>query len=530
MNLSILQQKIKKKLKPEITKELELEFENIILNTNDTDKQTELNKLIDKNKFYLPKEYDNLIHKYLELKITTNDILFFINDINNNNMKNQLIIIDNIININNLIHKNLLEKEYNKNSLFHCELDFINCDNNFNNEENDYNKLLNIKNILKIEGIRTKKYYTIYNDEYLFNTYQCYFKSALYFFINNGDYINKIIQIKNKNNLNKLTNSQRLKSFEEKNIIDSDIINTDQLIYGGNFTNIIIDNINKQSLNNIIPEVRDYLNDKYNNKYLLCIPGVKIYPSIVINDILKLENNYFSEKCFFKLDNKVNNLCGYIYDLTNNSSYISINSIMTNFLLNINYKYINNILNDKDYFKKDIINYLDQIKDIPNNKQILFTEFIEDKFIILPDNLLIHCPMYDSHELFMCNNIFNIFKHSKVNIYYSTIKQVFNIINNYYNINIIYPYYIKIQDINYYLHSFIICNSNEKFDSHFVYYKIDYKQNNVIRIDGDKKRIINYNEKNKYYQELKILDIKNNRIIDNMFTKVVFVCYRKNKI
>ena len=193
MNLSILQQKIKKKLNPEITKELELEFENIILNTNDKDKQTELNKLIDKNKFYLSKEYDNLIHKYLELKITTNDILFFINDIDNINMKKQLIIIDNIININNLIHKNLLEKEYNKNSLFHCKLDFINCDNNFNNEENDYNKLLNIKNILKIEGIRTKKYYSIYNDEYLFNTYQCYFKSALYFFLNYCDYFIKII-------------------------------------------------------------------------------------------------------------------------------------------------------------------------------------------------------------------------------------------------------------------------------------------------------------------------------------------------
>ena len=134
-------------------------------------------------------------------------------------------------------------------------------------------------------------------------------------------------------------------------------------------------------------------------------------------------------------------------------------------------------------------------------------------------------------------------KKSKINITYKTIKKIFNIVNNYYNINIIYPYYIKIQDVNYYLHSFIICNSNEKLDSHFVYYKIDYKQNNVIRIDdldksksskfgfaelsGDKKRIVSYYKNDKYYQEYKILDSKNNRIVDNMFTKVVFVCYRK---
>jgi len=520
---------LKNKLNIELNKQLEIDLENILLNNleNNKNKINQIQKIIDKNKFYLSNKYDNIIHKYLELKINCNDIFCFINDIKDINIKKQLLIIDSIIDENNLIHKNLLDKKYNENSLFHCYLEYIDCNNKFDEDDNT-NKLINI--IKKITPIRIKKYYSIYNDNYLFNTYQCYFKSALYFFLNNGNYINKIIKLNNNSKLINLTPSERLNKLEYNNI-DSDIINTDKYIkYGGKLSDIIIKNIkdniiNNNIYNNIISDVRDYLNDKYNNKYLLCIPGIKVYPSIVINDILKLENNYFSEKCFFKLDNKVNNLCGYIYDLTNNLSYLSINSIIIKFLTNnIDWHSIEHIKNDINYFENELIKSLQQIK---NNQQLLFTDFIVDKFINLPDNLLIHCPLYDSHELLMSNNIFNIMKKSKINITYKTIKKIFNIINNYYNINIIYPYYIKIQDINYYLHSFIICNSNEKFDSHFVYYKIDYNKNNIIRIDGDKKRIIYFTEKNKYYEEYKILDIKNNRIIDNMKTKVVFVCYRK---
>lgn len=130
---------------------------------------------------------------------------------------------------------------------------------------------------------------------------------------------------------------------------------------------------------------------------------------------------------------------------------------------------------------------------------------------------------------------------SKINIYYSTIKKIFNYINNYLNIHIIYPYNIEIQDIKYYLHSFIICNTSEDFDTHFVYYKTDIKNNSILRYDdldlsksskkgfaflsGDKKRIYHINKQNKYYDELSI--IQDDKIIDNMKTKVCFVCYRK---
>jgi len=381
--------------------------------------------------------------------MTSNDVLLYINDITNENIKKQLIIINKIIDKNHYIYKNIFDKEYNKNSLFHCELNYINCNNIFNNNKD---KKISINN--KISPIRYKKYYILFDDEYLFNSYQCYLKSSIYFFLNNGDFIKNIIEFqKNKIKNNKFINLDiidinNIDNIDDNNllnndIVDSDIIHTDKYINGGGLNDIVIENINKQMID-ILIDVRNYLNIHYNNKYLLCIPGIKVYPSIVINDLLQLENNIFSQKCFFKLDN---NNCGYIYDLTKDLSSINIYYIVYKLLTNLNYKYLNIMKQDNNFLENILINNLN--KYIPNNQNIIFNTLIKHKFIDLPNNLLFHCPIYDSHEIYMINNVCNIMINSKIKIYYSTIKKMFNCINNYLNIHIIYPYNIEIQNIIY---------------------------------------------------------------------------------
>lgn len=407
------------------------------------------------------KKYDKYVHKYLEIFNHTNNaakLLNYVNSIDDDNIKNQLIQINNITTIKNAS----LFETYD--TIFNASLDTVNCDISFN-KTNEKIKLIN-----KAKAIRFKQYFTMYDDEYLFNTYQCYLKSSIYFFICNDSFVNVI-----RNNDN-------------------------------NFNNILI-------------ETKQYLNENYNNKYILSIPGIKVYPSIVINDILKLEKDEFSRCCFYKTKNE----CGFIYDLTKSLKYINNNPIVDAVYKLFTQYDRNDVINEtknKDYFNNKLNYYF---KNITNNTVINITSLFTETFTLLPNDLLLHCPLYDTHDLYMINTVHSIMSSSKINVYYSKLKKAINYANKFFNIKVHYPYNFILQDVKYKLHSFIICNTTETIDSHFVYYK--KFDDSICRYDGIKQRYFSFNKNDKYYDELKI--ITKDGITDNMLSRVVFVCYRK---
>lgn len=451
-----------------------LNLENELLNTIDNKRKEELKSRLREYNFYLSTyNYDKLCHQYLIILLTsksTKKYLSFINSIEDVNIKNQIKLIDDIIFENNLLNKRLFMT--NNNSIFYSKLESVVC----NNQEIITNK---IKLNSKISPIRFKQYYSMYDDKYLFNTYQCYFKSSIYFFLTNGDFINTIINTHNKHAI------KHYRHTIIKDSLTSNIIDTDKII-GGSFNDIVKNNINN---NNILSSIRAYLNIHYDNKYLLSIPGIKVYPSIVINDILKLEHN-FSNKCLFKIRDK----CYYIYDAT-----LHFTDEFNNPLLKDVYDIFKSITLDEIKNETYYDNIKIQMKKYTNTYNISDMIHIDTS----PRNLLIHSPIFDPHGIFMINNVVKILSSTnKFILSYNVLKNIFNIIKNV-NVKVKYNKNIIVNDNKYYLHSFIICNSTDTIDSHFVYYK---------RTD-------------KYYDEIKITE--NEDIIDNPNTRVCFVCYRK---
>lgn len=517
------------------------QIQNYLLNLklNNNDKYILLNLLLEfkinnefinkiKNKynikvFYYTNEYDYLIHDYLYYKIFSNYVLFRdIEKIEDRILKyHNKIIINEIIKINNFIdNNNFLEIIKNESIIY------------FNDKEkyyyDDYYEIYD-KKIDIIQKIKYPLTLTQYYDNNTLNVYQCWFKSAINFFVNNGNFINQFIN--NKINI-------------DFNIL-SDVIDSEK-IKGGNNKEIyeLFKNMfnNENNIENYYIQLKRILNDKLNNKYYLGIPGYKIYPFYVIQDILFLLNDYFTKNCIIEYDNEFaykDNFKSYIYDCNTNYflndlellyntqiknkdefniydlDYDNLKKIklencddneINNPLCNNKLSTINfTIKNYKYYYEDNILNYIHHIK---NN----------------PINLLIASPIHDIIASYMLNNKFKF-----CNYNYDEIKNNIIKLNEMYDINIIYPFIINLNNNNYKLHSFIIVVNNKKVDSHFVYYKLD--NNDLLRYDTFKIRLNKDNINNLSINLLFIKDefnniYNNNCIIDNLNYKIVFCYYR----
>jgi len=513
---------------------------------------------------YYGKPYNDCIHNYLYYKIYLNYNIIF-NKIDNIQeylikYQNEKQISNNIINetlqIDNFIDKyNFLEIINNENILYFDKLnEYI---------DKDYKQKIIISNKINYPLTLTQYY-----DNDILNTYQCWFKSAINFFINNGKFLNKfvvnLINKEKKYSYNDIINKLYDSTINDINI-NSDIIESEK-IYGGNNTEIyelfvkMFQN-NDNDINNYYIELKRLLNEKLNNKYYLGIPGYKMYPFYVIQDILILLNDSFTNDCIIEYYNNYmlkDNIKSYIYDC--NTNYI-LNDLLllyddqyNNDILDISELDYNNLklykknkcideeynnslcnnklstipfnkLNNKYYFEDNIINY---IKFIKNN----------------PINLLIACPIHDIISIYLLNNKIKFPKYD-YNIIHNYMDELYNM----YDIKIIYPFNIIINDKKYYLHSFIICVNNysiydelkikyknvKKIDSHFIYYKIDYsnkEQIDLLRYDTFKSRlnknIINEISNNLYFIKEEFNNLYNdNYIKDNLNYKVIFCYYRR---
>lgn len=198
-----------------------------------------------------------------------------------------------------------------------------------------------------------------------------------------------------------------------------------------------------------------------------------------------------------------------IYNIFN-YNIIHKDNLYNNKLSLINFKKKNN----KYYFNDNILNYIKNLKNTPNN-------------------LLIACPIHDVLSCYFLNN-----KNKFCKWDYDIIKYNIKYLYNIYDIKIFYPYNININHNNYYLHSFIIVVNNEYVDTHFIYYKIDITNNDIfniykpdlLRYDTTKNRlnneIINKLCENNFIKN-EYNNIYNNKgIFDNLNYKVVFCYYR----
>ena len=504
------------------------------------------------------KIYENIINKYIYYKILSYDINDMykktVQNIINypfNNLKKN--VINELININ-INNSNNIIKE------IHFEIkEKLNHLNNFIDKTNIFNKILNncvIKDINKINLINEKD--NINLDDTLINKYynnssiqlnQSYFKAAINFFLNNDDFINKVLN-------NQINNSNKHLKFY--NLIKNIYIKTERV-----FNDLKrLDQYNKQDKNidNYYIELKEYLNNCFNNIYCLEIPGFNLYPFYVIQSILLTLNDKYSDDCIIEYKQKYKDQkklyildCGknyflddiqYIHDFKNYSiDYLKLDKLReeitkTNGLEEyddahtLHYSKINELSfyknNDKYCYTNNICNYI-------LNKNIL-------KY---PKNLLIACPIHDINGLYMINNKIKLRDYSYdneiKNDYNERISTIISKIKKWYDISIIYPFILNINNNKYYLHSFIILINNELNNNYFVYYKIDYKEIdfnnenidysniNLLRFDNNKLIINknNLNTHNTFIQHEYNTLINNNQIKDNLNYKIVFCYYYK---
>ena len=340
--------------------------------------------------------------------------------------------------------------------------------------------------------------------------------------------------------------------------------------------------------------LKDEVNKQLNNKYLLGIPGFKVYPHLVIQDFLKLFNDEFSNDCIIEYKDEFERYCkSYFYNLTQNcflhdlKKCFHLQKCVNNKPPNIemlNYNILKDYCEEHKYdyqysreFCSDIFCDFSEIIDMPFKE--INGKFYYEKYITYfinnikkyPKNLLLACPLHDLTAMYMLNNKMKLYKFT-----YDDIKEYINYIKSIYNIHIRYPFFINLENNKYKLHSFIIVINKEKMDEqvenlknfqpvsnenhfvsqndfhcdHFVYYKIDYKNNDLLRFDENKVRMnkeninlfkkdfykkefneIFLNDCNDLFDETNINKDKINYnkccIRDSLTYKVVFAYYRK---
>lgn len=474
------------------------------------------NKLI---KSLFLKQFNNediIVHLFIEhlKEMNSDNIKIFKNVFNTlsfyNHLEKQL---DNIMkNINSLKSlKSICQIEYEK---------------DFDIRDENINKIILDKKINNITTNISK--YEINN---ITTTYQCYFKTALNFVINNKYVLNKIVLMKKHN-------KQKMKKIQ----IDTE--SPFKYQYGSGFINEISKCIinNDMSIDNFI-NIREYINKFTNNRYVISTYGVKIYPQYVIQDLIKnVIKGELLEKSLITYDTGEKSI---IYDCVYGSEYDIFKQSLDDIIFK-NYLFNNQLIRlrmdnkpiDAVFDKSVRMNIRKRIKqeydkdlvccewpeiDIDKfpNKFVfdLFNEIHFDDVKVFPENFIISTPLFDPKALYLFNNY---------SMSLNDIKYIVNNIQEQYDIRVKYPFNVNIRNNKYKLHSFVLFENVNRIDYHFVYYKIKYDNIiSLVRYDGNV-IVVNKNQSSIDYVNDEYNTLFNNDcLLDTLRYKIVMVCYRK---
>lgn len=437
---------------------------------------------------YLSYDKNNLnINNYIEIFNYYNNKLFYKNQelnikdleyLNNyDDNKDIRYILQVIISIIHIKSFNYLNISY--------EIPFYKHNNNI--------QLINIdKNnkIVKVKGYQLKKHSYFDETTNIFIIFQCYVISAINMLLQNNDFNENLVI----NDLSiSLTNSENLKNGGNNEIIIDYVSYNNELIKS--FQKILI---NPKSNN--LKTIKTELNKITKNKYLLGLSPIKIYPHILLNDLLLALNNIqFTQDCkIFYYDTNYNYKYTFIFDLDINIKYI--NDIHNYQNINFNFKTYNlydEILKDHKY---------NLIQKFPLHFYISST--CNDQGIYKIYKISNDCINNNEKELIKTN-------YKKINIFPLTMN-----FKNYFIFNNIYK-----------LNKFVVFNI---LSHHFTVYK--FKNNKLIRLDGYNSLnvdIINKNQYNNLNYNFKDIDkyfiyMDNENVYDIVgYYKIVLLQYDK---
>ena len=259
---------------------------------NDIIKEFKLQDLINSKKEF--NYYDKIIHKFIYTKIKSYKCSWSspskVNDIIENEtnlkIKKQLEFINIFIDKYEFIDK--IQNECKIITLTNNEIKQIK------------NNLINYEKIIKdVNKPYFLKQTIYYDDNETLNSYQCYFKAAINFFLNCEQFINQFY-------------SNNLLEEQELNQKSPNLCQTDSLTGGTNIIYILFNKMfNENEKNNDIDvdyylQLKDIINVNLDNKYQLEIPGYKIYSFYVIQDILKLLEDTFFYNVLLNIKNLIN--------------------------------------------------------------------------------------------------------------------------------------------------------------------------------------------------------------------------------
>lgn len=300
-------------------------------------------------------------------------------------------------------------------------------------------KIFNMNLSTKIINYQSFEKTKSFNNKFIFYCYICYFKSAINCIIHHPFY-------KNDLNINTLTSSS---------------------INGGsnNLWNLLsFSNDENANIINIIEE----FNNLTNNKYLIGTPGIKYYPHQILQEILFLINNDFS--------NKFKNDYSYVYVINKHCNMnIEINNLLSHY----------------------------------NKKSLLIAPIINDPFVF--------------NTFTQINNL--SIKYNEINNI--TIKNINFNINN----NLIYHYNYILNDFYLQSFCIIENIPLRHLSFHCIYIKLEYDENwNInkkIRYDFDRQKYKNHNEYKFMDNELNIFNETgiNDYYDKNNNYKICLLCY-----
>ena len=493
------------------------EINDYINNIKDIDKLELINNLKEDNRLILNKERNKYILDYVK-NLIKNKITCY-----NKYVKLSKLIIENKILENNELNfedyikifnikdneKDLLEIQYNKlikSPIIPFSNDLI-FKNNLEDEliKRDYLNYNENKTLRRYKLIQT---IILDKNTFLISSYLCYFKSAINFIINHPFFL----YLSNLSTDSTNIIPENIPQLELKTkFINGGIYHPyEHKILGGNeLWNLLINDKLK------LKKILNLFLSTFNYGYTIGIPGFKYYPYIILQHLLNILDNRFSNIFIIKYTQDI---------LTDTEKFINKTYGIENFkeinkyyyLFNSNYNiFINppNIKYNKNTFNKDYIfdNYLNtHITDNFNNSAIIISTIQNDPLVFNTFNNIVNYKLsFDDILLKTKNNI----KFIKDN----------DIFYNYY-------YKININKTDYYLQSFIVIEYISKINMcfHCVYIKLEYNYDingilyikNKIRYDDLK---LNYNYK-KNLNDIPFLNeelglFKDDKINDLYFTK-----------
>lgn len=332
--------------------------------------------------------------------------------------------------------------------------------------------------IVRIKGYQLKKHSFFDNNMNLFIIFQCYVISSINMILQNKDLQDVLVY----NDLS--VSLESINNLKYGGMIEINLPN-----YSNNMINVFQHILIHPQSNNL-KIIKSELNKITKNKYLLGISPIKLYPHILVNDLLKsLGNIQFVNDCKIIY---YNNTFQYIFDLEINKKYI-------NFIQN----------NQTSIFNISPYNLYDVFINDPKYKNIK----------ILPKHLYISsiCNDVSIYTIYGISN--DCINNIETKIIKKNLKKT-----NIFPINMTFSSYF-IFNTYYKLNKFIVYNTQSH---HFTVYK--FRNDILIRLDGKNNinvEIINNIEDAWMFDKYSIY-MKDNNIYDIVgLYKIVLLQYDK---